>query len=81
MKLQTVKSPDKFIQRKLDAGWVIVDERRSNDPIFYEDDSHEVVGIVEYHFHNENGGYAGVLTVATGNGWTQAEFMPFTVTL
>lgn len=77
MSVQTIKDPSDWLQLKLEQGWSVLEEQRSNEPIFSEDGQSELVWVTEYHLEDEDGGYAGVLSVTVGAGWTDVEFVEF----
>lgn len=79
MSTQTIKNPTEWLEQRSELGWTIVDEIRCNEPIFDEvTGEQEIVALTEYHFEDEGQGYAGILQISVGNGWSLAEFMPFT---
>lgn len=81
MKLQIVEHYPAFIGEMEEQGFTIVDTMVfDSEPIFSEDGDEELVTVTEYHFQDENGGYAGVLQVTKGEDWTEANFLSFTVT-
>lgn len=74
MSLLVITNPDAFLEEKRVLGWFISDEERFLDPCYPLGSAN----CTEYHLSSENG-YEGILFVAIGTGFVEAEFMEFEV--
>lgn len=74
MSLLVITDPDAFLEEKSALGWFISDEERFLEPCHPMGQAN----CVEYHLSSELG-YEGILFVAVGTGFVEAEFMPFEV--